>query len=351
MLFRFQKPIVRSRRFGLLSVLGAIVAAGLLTSCSAGSGEESGSPSAAAVSSAAGTTASPASSETPDSSAQSAASAYPQSFQDEMGHEVTLEAPPETVFAPGMEDSLVVLGFTPAAQWANGNVVPSYLQSKLGDVPKADFAAGLPAPETVASYQPDLIVLNNSHYAENGVYEQYAKIAPTYVFRQAASDLDSTLRKLGELLGKAPEAEQALADYRQKVETARAKLAPVSEGKKAVIIRMNAKGMFLMGGDYFGGFVLAEDLGFGKSKLVEQASSAPLSLELLPELDADYIFIANHANTGDAYYKELTGSPLWQKVPAVQQDRVFQVEDDSWLNGGLLASGNVVDEVVRLLAP
>ena len=345
----YRNRAARLKRVGLPALLVAVVALGMLSACGSDNASE---PEASAGASSPAVSASPSSESAAAPSAETAAAAaYPQTFQDELGHEVTLPAAPTTVFAPAMEDSLLVLGVKPVAQWANGDIVPAYLQEQLGGVAKADFSAGLPSPETVASYKPDLIVLSNSYYAENGVYEQYAKIAPTYAFSQSSADLDGSLRKLGELLGKEQEAERALSDYKRKVEEARTKLASVTEGKKALIIRMNARGMFLMGGDYYGGYVLAQELGFGKSKLVEKESSADLSLELLPELDADYIFIANHAGSGDAFHKELTDSPLWKNIPAVKEGRAFEVADDSWLNGGLIAGGNVIDEVVRLLAP
>ncbi|RIE01650.1 ABC transporter substrate-binding protein [Cohnella faecalis] len=331
------------RRAGKLIVLCTVLCAGLLAACS--SDNDSAGPPAATA---------PASSEAPsavESSAQASAAVYPQSFQDELGHEVKLPAAPVRIFAPGLEDSLLVLGVTPVAQWANGNVVPAYLQERMASVPKADFAAGLPTPETVMSYAPDLIVLNNSYYAENGVYEKYAKIAPTYVFSNAATDIETSLRKLGELFGKSAEAETALEDYRSKVDQAKTKLAAAADGKKAVIIRFNARGMFLLGGDYYGGYVLAHDLGFGKIKLVEHESSADLSLEILPELDADYIFLVNDSQTGNAFLKELTESALWKGMKQVKNGNVYEVQDESWLYGGLIASGNVIDETVRLLAP
>jgi iron complex transport system substrate-binding protein len=276
---------------------------------------------------------------------------YPLIVQDELGHEVTLNAVPTQIFAPYMEDSLVVLGVTPVGQWSNKGQGQQYLQDRLADVPLVDFTSGLPSPEVVMAMQPDLIVLHNSYYAENGVYEQYSKIAPTYVFQQAAGDLDSSVTKLGELLGKQEEAAKGLADYRKKAEEAKAILAPHIQGKKALIIRFNSRGMFLMGGVY-GGFVLAEELGISKSDLVATENSVELSLEVLPQIDADYIFLANDtANTGETFYKELTESALWTSIPAVQAGQVYKVDDRYWLGGGIVAYSNVIDDVLEIIAP
>jgi len=330
---------------GLTSILLAV---GLLSACgSVGDNQEASSPEASASVSA------PANPSATASEAQEASEQpahYPLAVTDELGHEVTIPAKPERVFAPVMEDSLLALGTMPVAVWSNGNQAHEYLQDKLADAQKVDFSGGIPAPETIMSLKPDLIVLHNAYYAENGVYEQYSKIAPTYVFQNAATDLTKSVGQLGRLLDKEGEAEKALADYRAKADAAKAKLAPVTEGKKAAIIRFNAKGMFFMNADYYSGYVLYQELGFAESELVK-GGAFEVSLEILPDLDADYIFLVNDGNLGDAYLKELKESTLWQSVPAVREGRSYEVSGDHWLNGGIHAHGMVIDEVLGLLAP
>ncbi|CAM4304078.1 ABC transporter substrate-binding protein [Paenibacillus typhae] len=338
-------------RKGLLPAsLGLLLAAALLSGCSsdtANYGADSAAPAAAAAN--AQPSAEP--SAEPSAAAQTAETAYPLTVTDELGHELTLEAVPQRIFAPYLEDSLVVLGVKPVAQWANNGQGQAYLQDKLAGVPLLDFNSGLPSPEVVMDLQPDLIVLHNANYAENGVYEQYSKIAPTYVFKQAAGDLDSSVTMLGELIGKQEAAAEGLAAYHRKVEEAQAALAPHMDGKKALIIRFNSRGMFLMGGVY-GGFVLADQLGIAKSDLVAAENSLELSLELLPEIDADYIFLANDtANSGETFYKELTESALWKSIPAVQAGHVYNVDDRYWLGGGIVAYNNVIDDVLEIIAP
>ncbi|WNS44626.1 ABC transporter substrate-binding protein [Paenibacillus sp. MMS20-IR301] len=334
---------------GLSAFIVLVLVLTLLAGCSGKSDAGGSSQSTAATNAASSApSAEPAAAKAAETPA---APAYPLTVQDELGHEVTLNAAPAKIFAPYMEDSLVVLGVKPVGQWSNNGQGQAYLQDQLSDVPLVDFTSGLPSPEAVMAMQPDLIVLHNAYYAENGVYEQYSKIAPTYVFKQAAGDLDSSVTMLGELLGKQAEAAKGLADYHKKVEAAKAVLAPHTEGKKALIIRFNSRGMFLMGGVY-GGFVLASELGIAKSDLVAEENSLDLSLELLPQIDADYIFLANDtANTGETFYKELTESALWKSIPAVKAGQVYKVDDRYWLGGGVVAYSNVIDDVLRILVP
>lgn len=340
----------KPRSAAVITLLAAVM---LLAGCSADAAENSGgSQGPAAQAAAAAVTPPPASAAEQTAVETAAPQVYPLTVQDELGHEVTLASAPARVFAPYMEDSLVVLGVKPVGQWSNKGQAQEYLQDQLGDVPLVDFTNGqLPPPEVVMALQPDFIVLHNSYYAENGVYEQYSKIAPTYVFKQAAGDLDSSVTKLGGLLGKQAEAAAGLAEYRKKVEDAKAALAPQIQDKKALVIRFNSRGMFLMGSVY-GGFVLAEELGIAKSNLVATENSVDLSLELLPQIDADYIFLANDsANTGEAFYKELADSPLWKSIPAVKAGHVYKVDDRYWLGGGIVAYSNVIDDVLEIIAP
>ncbi|WP_145037250.1 ABC transporter substrate-binding protein [Paenibacillus sp. Y412MC10] len=266
---------------------------------------------------------------------------------DELGHEVRIPAEVNKVFAPNMEDSLLKLGVKPVAQWANGKQGHSYLQEELDGIPLIDFSGGLPSPEALMSYEPDLIVLHTETYAADGTYEKYAKIAPTYVFKNASGNVEKSLTTLGDLLGKAPEAETALKNYQQKASEAKSKLSSVVGDKNVAIIRFAPRGVSLMGGNYLCGYVIHQDLGLGKSKLVENENAANISLEILPQLDADYIFVINAYDQGTERMKEMTESPIWKGMPAVKNGQVYEADNEYWLGSGLIAYEKIVDDVVR----
>lgn len=271
---------------------------------------------------------------------------YPLTVTDEIGNEVTIPAKPIKIFAPVMEDSLVSLGIKPIIQWSNGVKPQLYLQEHLKDVPEISFASGLPSAEAIMAYQPDLIILHNENYAQNGVYEKYAKIAPTYVFKNAATDLHSSINVLAQLLDEQDKAEQVLQNYQEKVDAAQSELAAVTEGKKVALIRFNAKGMFFMTDEYFGGYVLTHELGFQQSSLVKNGAFE-VSLEILPELDADYIFLINDGNLGDQYLTELKDSKIWQSTAAFTNGQVYETSGDHWLNGGIHAQEKVIKDVLE----
>jgi iron complex transport system substrate-binding protein len=269
--------------------------------------------------------------------------------KDELGNEIKVPAAPKRIYAPYLEDSLLKLGIKPVAQWSNGNQGHDYLQEELKDVPKLDVSGGLPSPEVLMSYNPDLIIMHTATYAKNGFYENYSKIAPTYVFNNASGDIEKSLVTLGELLGKSAEADKALQAYQQKVKEAKEKLDKVTAGKKVAIIRFAAKGVSLMGSNYFCGYVVHQNLGIGRSILVEKENSANVSMEILPQLDADYIFMINAYGQGTERIKEMTESPIWKSMPAVKQGQVYEVSDKHWLGSGLTAYEKIIDDTVKLL--
>lgn len=277
-------------------------------------------------------------------------SIYPLTLKDEVGNEVTLPAKPTKIFAPVMEDSLLALGIKPTMQWSNGVKPQLYLQDQLQGIPEISFASGPPSAEAIMADKPDLIILHNSFYMENGTYEKYAKIAPTYVFNNAASDLEGSIKVLGQLLDETDKAEQALQDYQEKVDVAKTKLSSITEGKKIALIRFNAKGMFFMTDEYFSGYVLTHELGFEQSSYVKNGAFE-VSLEILPELDADYIFLINDGNLGDEFLNELKNGKIWKSTAAFKNNQVFETSEDYWLNGGIHAHGKVIEDVLEFLAP
>ncbi|WMT43060.1 ABC transporter substrate-binding protein [Paenibacillus sp. D2_2] len=197
----------------------------------------------------------------------------------------------------------------------------------------------------IMSYNPDLIILQTETFAANGVYDSYAKIAPTYVFKNASGNIEQSLATIGDLLGKSTEADAAVQAYREKIKEAKEKLSKVMENKKVAIIRFAPKGVNMMGGNYLAGYLLHQELGLGKTELIGDANSASLSLEIIPELDADYIFAIDQG--GD---RSMMDSPIWKSMPAVKQEHVYEVDSGYWLGSGMIAYEKIIDDVLRFLS-
>lgn len=264
---------------------------------------------------------------------------------DKLGNEVEIPADPGRILASYLEDYLVALEVTPVAQWSvsNGESMQDYLQGDLSDVPLIPH--DLPY-ESVLEYEPDLMIIRDA--IEQDMYEQYAQIAPTYVLNASPAEWRATLAEIGEVLGMKEEAQSVLDSYEEKAVAQAAELAEVAEGESAAAIWMVNNSLFVVHPERSSGAVLYEDLNLETPEVVSKLSSdadwAAISLEELAQMDVDHLFFVN----SDGPDADLFEDRLWQNIPAVQKDQVYEFgPETSWLYYGPIANEQVMDDVVE----
>ncbi|WP_244316054.1 AraC family transcriptional regulator [Paenibacillus brasilensis] len=271
-------------------------------------------------------------------------------LKDALGHEVKVPAQPQRVIASYLEDHLVALGVKPVAQWSVGkNSVQGYLQKELKDVPT--IASDLPF-EAVLNFKPDLIIMDSASMVEGDKYNQYSKIAPTYVVgSNMNNDWRQELLTVGEVLNKSSEAKQALSSYDKKAAEAKAKLSQTIGQKTVAALWVTDKNVYVVNQSLSSGDVLYKDLGFKIPQVVQEISKTAkanwsnLSLEKLAELDADYVFIVNSKNVSK---EDIIKDPVWAGIPAVKAGHVYDFgKDSSWLYTGTIANGQMIDDVLK----
>lgn len=275
--------------------------------------------------------------------------AEPRIVKDTLGNEVKIPASPKRILGSYLEDPLLVLGEKPVAQWSVQAGPQMYLEKELAGVPT--IPSTLP-PETVLGFNPDLMLIFSEGTVANGLYDQYSKIAPTYVLgTEVTNDWRKTLRTIADLLNKKDVAEKALKDYDAKVKSLQEKINPVIGDKKAAILWITNKTFYVVNGQVASGAVLYGDLGLKAPNILDvlpeaKANWVSISLEKLAELDADYIFLVNSDKGQPGNLEE----PLWKNIPAVKNNRVYEFDrSSSWLYNGLIASSKVLDDVERSL--
>lgn len=270
---------------------------------------------------------------------------------DAMGHEVKIPAEPKRVIASYLEDNLVALGITPIAQWSvKGGSVQDYLQDSLKDVPTIEH--DLPF-EAVASFQPDLLIMDSASMVEGNKYSQYEKIAPTYVIgNEVNNDWREELKKVGEIFGMEEEAQAALDKYEQKAKDAKEKIQQSIGGESAAAIWLVGGKLFVVSETLSSGAVMYGDLGLTVPSVVKEISASAtgnwssISLEKLAELDADHLFFINSDGEG----AEVLQDPLWANIPAVKNGNIYEYgKDTSWLYTGTIANSQIIDNVLESL--
>lgn len=271
---------------------------------------------------------------------------------DALGNEVKVPAEPKRIIGSYLEDDLVALGVTPVAQWSiqEGKGVQDYLQESLKDVPTIDST--LPY-EAVSSFAPDLVLMSSGAEVEGAKYDQYAKLAPTYVVsKENNNDWRKRLQTIGEVIGKKDEAEKVLADYNQKAKDAKGKIQESIKDESAAAIWLVSNQLFIVGENVSSGAVLYGDLGLKVPEVVKEISAtatgnwSAISLEKLAQLDADHLFLINSDGEGAEVLKD----SLWSNIPAVKKGNIYEYgPDTSWLYSGPIANTQIIDDVLESL--
>lgn len=180
--------------------------------------------------------------------------------------------------------------------------------------------------EAAAEAQPDLII---ARHIEPEVYEQLSKVSPVVVFRGDRAWRDEML-DLAEVVNKQTEAEAWLTNYDTKAAELKDKLAGViGEDETFMFIRLQ-KDMQVASPKVHFAATLSEDLGLNAvPQLYDMEKSYDtLSLEILPELNPDHIFITIGKSTvtqdeeAEKLFAEMEQLNVWNDLKAVQNNNV-----------------------------
>ncbi|MRG87778.1 iron-hydroxamate ABC transporter substrate-binding protein [Salinibacillus xinjiangensis] len=293
--------------------------------------------------------------ENEDSGSESADNSDEQNIEvtlDSQQGEVTLPTDAEAIMAPYHEDALVALGVTPVAKWAIGESIQDYLEEDLKDVPKIEWNMPL---EQVLNHSPDLIILEHGLDSYEGTYEDYKKIAPTYVMKEeVTNDWRKQIEVFGKILGKEDKAEQVMNQYNEKVKSAKEEINNAIGNETVAAIWATGNQFFLFEENRHSAEVLYSELGVQAPELVQSLSGDveaqwnPISLEKLSELKADHVFLL--ASEGEQGIETLENSSVWQSTPAAENDQVYVLNDPSnWTNKGLIAAEKTIDDLLEFL--
>ncbi|NEK59601.1 iron-siderophore ABC transporter substrate-binding protein [Geodermatophilus sabuli] len=306
-----------------------------------------------------GCSSAPAGDDAADAPSGASSGAFPVTVPTAFG-DVTVEEEPTRVVALGWSDAetALALGVQPvgASDWLGfgGEGVGPWAEGRYDEAPEIIDTLE-PSFEAIAALEPDLILDTRSSGTQER-YDALAAIAPTIGQPEGVDQYQTTwqqqLELVGTALGREEEAAQLRADVEQQVADARA-ANPRFEGTEVAVGAYTSEG--------FGAYVrgdsrvdLMEALGFTNKPAIEELAGesffVPVSDEELRLLDAPLtvvfpIFVEA---------SEITGNPLWQTLPSVQQGHAVVLDDptlvSAFSSGSTLGIGYALDNAVPLFA-
>jgi len=233
-----------------------------------------------------------------------------------------------------------------------GDYLP-YLADQLQGV-QVVGSADSPNLEAITLLEPDVILVE-SRTAET-TYEQLQKIAPTIVLGTEWLDYDKDttywtkdLLKIAEMFDKVELAKEKIAEIDVKTAQAAEKVKAL-DNKKLAYLRVREKNLQIYAAQgHPTNTLLYHDLGFIPTSLTPKEQRSDLSLESIPELDADLIVLEVDSN-GQDNLKSMDQNTLWKNVAAVQNGQVYET-DSFWLfkGWGVIGRGQIIDDILAMI--
>lgn len=249
-------------------------------------------------------------------------------------------------------DCALALGVRPVGLSAGRGQrgAPRYLAGRASAIPVVGAVTG-PVMDKLIAQSPDLILAGQVH--DQQVLGQLRQIAPTVVTYRLGEDWQHALRRIGGVLGRDAAAGSALAGYQSTVAQVAGRLGARSHAMVS-IVRWSPQGPALIQQGLFGSDVV-RDIGLRRpaGQLGSNAThSAPISLENLDQIDADWIFLGTLSPDGaDAKaLKAAEALPAFQRLRASRERHVVEVDGSTWTSlGGPLAARSVLADVSAAL--
>lgn len=275
--------------------------------------------------------------------------------------ETEIPADPQRIVADDtMLEILLSLDMVPVAaqtRYADGVVPAPLVEPLVADLEM--YPRGLTNFEAIAALDPDLIIgIDWTLFADDPqeTYDLLSQIAPTVIVRDDPQPFwRETTEVVASAFGRTDMLEELERSYDDTVasqcERIRTVIAP---DDTAALVEVYDDSFWLLGPGFVDGggrylpvhptLFAYETCGIipGEENRTFAASEpAQLSLELLPELQSDHLFVIATEGS-EAQYDEIRSSSFWDLVPAAETGNVYVV--DSIVGWGYLSAGWALEQ-------
>ncbi|WP_026370889.1 ABC transporter substrate-binding protein [Kallotenue papyrolyticum] len=255
------------------------------------------------------------------------------------------------VLDTGELDSVLALGITPvgAVEALPGMGFQAYFGERTAGITTVGTIAE-PDLETILRLKPDLIISNKVRH--EAIYEQLAQIAPTVFAERVGVVWKDNFKLHAAALGKSDVARQIEARYQARVAQLRQQLGDPAAISVSVVRFLEGQVRQYQRGSFIG--TLLDDVGVARpaAQQLSDKTWTEVNRELIPQLDADVLFVTHYGPADQTPKREFESDALWAQLQVVQRDRVYEVSDDHWMLGlGYLAAERVLDDLEQYLLP
>jgi len=265
--------------------------------------------------------------------------AWPRTFTDDLGAQVTLERAPERVVSVAPDLTEIIFAIGEGQRLVGVSDFCDY-PPEAADKEKVGNLTG-PSVETILSLQPDLVLVVRGVSSE--VIDSLRAAGIKVVGKDPGSlaEVIEMVREVGRMLGGESAAGKLageMAARRRQVEERAAEYVR-RQGRPRVLFLISLEPVFVAGPGSFANDLIR--LAGGQNVVGEGGEEVnrpwpQYSLEKIVAQDPDLIIAAldGHTEQAGSLAERMSKDPGWQGLKAVQQGRVHEVDPDLFLRVG-----------------
>jgi iron complex transport system substrate-binding protein len=238
-------------------------------------------------------------------------------------------------------DYVLALGIKPVGFAPCSICIPSATLSKfVTDIPAVGDIAN-PSLEKVLSLKPDLIL--GLKWQAN-FYPLLSKIAPTIMTDTETMGFKKALKYLAEILDRSDKVEKILAEYDRRIQKFRQQLGEKLKTKTVSIIGIHGSSFYVyrLESTLYGQVMRDAGIQFIPAYKNLKHDYTVLSIETLPDWDADFLFILQNYKRHSEDLKLILKKPIWSTLKAVQNKQVYAV---TWDLSGPITANRFIDDL------
>lgn len=283
----------------------------------------------------------------PDAAADGA---FPRTVEHDKG-ETEIPAKPQRIVAldNSLVEAVVALDGTlvgGVGGYRNLDGFPAYLGDAVADTVDVGPLES-PNLEEIMRLEPDLIVSATVRHDE--LYETLSQIAPSVFVPTTGPTWKDNIALVGEVLGEEDAAAEQLSAYETRA-AAIGEAVNAAHGDPTVsVVRFVDGPTRIYLPHTFSGIILA-DMGLARPE--NQRDPEEFNIEISEEqielADADVIFYTTYAG-GEERKERFLANPLWERLGAVAEGNVHEVEDAIWMTSvSLQGAHQVLDDMAEI---
>jgi iron complex transport system substrate-binding protein len=295
-------------------------------------------------------------SHTSNGTSRSSPSTDCRTIQHAMGETCVPDQPQRLVtLNPAALGNAIALGIQPIGSiFEYNNQFPEYLKDKTEGVePLGDWSQ--PSIERITLLKPDVVI--SWQHNHQSIYSQLSTIAPTVLYdwkgnNKLHDNWKEYFNFMAEVLNRQEAGAQVWRQYDQRIKQLKTVLSDRYKDKKIAFVIFCCGGIVSETENSFIGSLFSDaGLELVESQKYNSQGFVRFSEETLELIDGDVMFVIAYGenDTGKRNLSILQQKPLWKKLKAVKQNRVYYVNPTTWRARTPLAADAVLDDLYKYL--